>query len=446
MANRPPATRKNYGHDVQNHADNMVRHSVVAHVPETNTTKTSKKPSQPPLEPAASPISTLHGQTQTSLNTTDNIQGRAAAHDLHHTHDPNAGYIAWRGGLNPALASLIAQDHERLQNPPRELGKLGIYKQWGSSLGVAHLDPDGSRVRKGCTRLLKAFDKAHALLNSQGWKDVGDKEVRLRQVCPEYFILVPALRPKEWPWHYLEGNYGGDASMRAVPEQPSGMTHMRAHQELAHPTVTAQPARPSSQEPHQNERKRKRRPSSSPNRTEDLDLRGELEARDVEDSPWTEDRTSGSSPALPFVQSVGEQTKVKSYQSVAMTKARLDVQHSTRSNVRTAADKLPRTAKTSVRRPLAAGIDDSDLAIAHAGISTQCPLATKSTEQESLAVLQAKAEVLKITAFLDDPAYWKARHVEDRAYEMRVLAVREKEAEAEMLKAQAMFASIERAG
>jgi hypothetical protein len=58
---------------------------------------------------------------------------------------------------------------------------------------------------------------------------------------------------------------------------------------------------------------------------------------------------------------------------------------------------------------------------------------------EPLEVLLAKAEVLRMTAFLQDPDYWKNRYQQDREYEMRVLAVREKEADVARMRAEAML-------
>jgi hypothetical protein len=78
----------------------------------------------------------------------------------------HAGKIIWRGGLNQALAKLVARDYERLQKPPAGLGKLGVYKEWGSALGVGHLDVDGSRVRKGTGRLIQQFERAHTMLST----------------------------------------------------------------------------------------------------------------------------------------------------------------------------------------------------------------------------------------------------------------------------------------
>jgi hypothetical protein len=48
-------------------------------------------------------------------------------------------------------------------------------------------------------------------------------------------------------------------------------------------------------------------------------------------------------------------------------------------------------------------------------------------------------EVLRMTAFFQDPGYWKSRNQQHREYKMRMLAVREKEADVTRMRAEAML-------
>jgi hypothetical protein len=102
--------------------------------------------------------------------------------------------LTWRGGLNGPLANIMAKEHDRILNPPKGVGKMGVYREWAAQLGVGHVDTDGSKVRKGVTRLKKEFEKALSAMQS-GTSD--DEE--LRAICPEFGVLLPVLGGNEAP-------------------------------------------------------------------------------------------------------------------------------------------------------------------------------------------------------------------------------------------------------
>jgi hypothetical protein len=102
--------------------------------------------------------------------------------------------ITWRGGLNGPLANIMAREYDRIMNPPKAVGKMGVYREWAAELGVGHVDTDGSKVRKGVTRLKKEFEKALSLMKS-GTSD----DDALRAICPEFHVLLPVLGGNEAP-------------------------------------------------------------------------------------------------------------------------------------------------------------------------------------------------------------------------------------------------------
>jgi hypothetical protein len=104
--------------------------------------------------------------------------------------DTAATHIVWRGGLNQPLAEIMAREYSRITNPTGGAGKLQVYREWGAELGLAAVDPDGSRVRKGVARLIKEFEKASCLM-----EDGLHEQKELLAICPEFFVLLPVLRP-----------------------------------------------------------------------------------------------------------------------------------------------------------------------------------------------------------------------------------------------------------
>jgi hypothetical protein len=113
---------------------------------ETNIRQISAPIRAEPLIPAVRKGTGLdHTQGAENVNNEPGESSRVVAGQT--MHGVSRKNIAWRGGLNRALARTLANDYGRLRNPPAGIGKLAIYKEWGHALGVAHLDPDGSRVR-----------------------------------------------------------------------------------------------------------------------------------------------------------------------------------------------------------------------------------------------------------------------------------------------------------
>jgi hypothetical protein len=102
--------------------------------------------------------------------------------------------VVWRGELNDRLANIMAKEYGRITNPITGTGKLKVYREWGARLGIGEVDVDGSRVRKRVARMVNEFEKAFAL--QEGGNHTRED---ILAVCPQFFVLLPMLRPDGSP-------------------------------------------------------------------------------------------------------------------------------------------------------------------------------------------------------------------------------------------------------
>jgi hypothetical protein len=168
----------------------------VASAPEAN--KTDIAGSSAGEKPAASAEGprkmTKPGKKKATTGATNTVKNETAISAASSVYVGKGDQITWRGGLNGPLAIIMAREYDRIINPPKGVGKMGVYRQWAAELGVGHVDTDGSKVRKGVTRLKKEFEKALLAMQS-GTSD----DDALRAICPEFHVLLPVLGGNEAP-------------------------------------------------------------------------------------------------------------------------------------------------------------------------------------------------------------------------------------------------------
>jgi hypothetical protein len=137
-------------------------------------------------------LSLVADQTAPSDPTINTEPSRAVAVEQEPSGARSAGApVTWRGGLNGPLAQLMAEEYGKLLSPPAPGGKMAIYREWASKLGISDVDHDGSRVRKGVTRLIKEFEKAYSKAHSGRYQ-----QHEVLEICPQFNVLLPVLHPE----------------------------------------------------------------------------------------------------------------------------------------------------------------------------------------------------------------------------------------------------------
>jgi hypothetical protein len=169
----------------------------VASAPEANKTDTAgSSAGEKPAASAEGPQKiTKPGKKKATTGATNPpVKNETAISAASSVYVGKGDQITWRGGLNGPLAIIMAREYDRIINPPKGVGKMGVYREWAAELGVGHVDTDGSKVRKGVTRLKKEFEKALSVMKS-GTSD----DDALRAICPEFHVLLPVLGGNEAP-------------------------------------------------------------------------------------------------------------------------------------------------------------------------------------------------------------------------------------------------------
>jgi hypothetical protein len=168
----------------------------VSSAPEANKTDTAgSSAGEKPAASAEVPHKmTKPGKKKATTGATNTVKNETAISAASSLYVGKGDQITWRGGLNGPLAVIMAREYDRIINPPKGVGKMGVYREWAAELGVGHVDTDGSKVRKGVTRLKKEFEKALLAMQS-GTSD----DHALRAICPEFHVLLPVLGGNEAP-------------------------------------------------------------------------------------------------------------------------------------------------------------------------------------------------------------------------------------------------------
>jgi hypothetical protein len=252
-------------------------------------------------------------------------------------------------------------------------------------------------------------------------------------VCPEYFILVPSLLPAEWPWHYLEGNYNSTGS---TTRGPVAVTQIRKKRKRHDMDTTTDPDDPLAGT-------QRRRPIEDDNPSRGSTTLRHADGQGTAAGTLSSDRAHHDSATNRAASSHEAHGTMGPYskQPERLTNKAIVGKNERRVHLNGAnatLQPMAYTAPGSDKRQMGAG---GWLEIAAVTPDNAGEHGSAAAETDSVEALQAKAEILRLTAFLKDPDYWKSRYEDDREYNLKLLAVREKEAEAAKITAEALLMS-----